>query len=69
MNITPLYNLRLRIKNAMIQGTNLLSEDFRLKRAIEEFSPLMKAAPVIAKNGEHRRRLLEPEEKQIENML
>ena len=33
MNITPLYNLRLRLKNAMIQGTNLLSEDFRLKRA------------------------------------
>ena len=50
MNITPLYNLRLRLKNAMVQGTNLLSEDFRLKRAIEEFSPLMKAAPVFAKS-------------------
>ncbi len=69
MNITPLYNLRLRLKNAMIQGTNLLSEDFRLKRAIEEFSPLMKAAPVFAKIGELSNRLLDPEENQKEKML
>ena len=53
----------------MIQGTNLLSEDFRLKRAIEEFSPLMKAAPVFAKIGELSNRLLDPEENQKEKML
>ena len=46
MDITPIYELRDRLRTAMIAGTNLLAEDFRLKRAVEAMAPLEKAAPV-----------------------
>lgn len=60
MDITPIYELRERLRAAMIAGTNLLPEDFRLKRAVEAFAPLEQAAPVFAKIGQLSRSLLEP---------
>ncbi len=61
MDITPIYDLRDRLRTAMIAGTNLLAEDFRLKRAVEALAPLEKAAPVFAKVGELSRRLIAPD--------
>ena len=58
MDITPIYELRDRLRTAMIAGTNLLVEDFRLKRAVEAMAPLEKAAPVFAKVGELCRSLI-----------
>lgn len=58
MDITPIYELRSRLRTAMIAGTNLLSEDFRLKRAAEDIKPLEPVSPVFAKIGELLRNLL-----------
>ena len=52
MDITPLYELRTRLKNAMISGCGLIEEDFRLKRAAEAMKPLEAASPVFAKIGQ-----------------
>ncbi len=49
MDIAPIYELKTRLRAAMIAGTNLLSEDFRLKKAAENFSALSSASPVFAK--------------------
>lgn len=49
MNLIPIYELRNRLRIAMIAGTNLLSEDFRLKRAVEDIKPLESLSPVFAK--------------------
>ena len=48
MNLEILYTLRERLKNILITGTSLLSEDFRLKKAVEEMALLAKVAPVFA---------------------
>ena len=61
MDISPLYELRARLRAAMIAGTGLLSEDFRLKRAVEAFAPLEKASPVFAKIGQLAGALLLPD--------
>ena len=47
MNLQALYELRERLKNIVIAGTSLIADDFRLKKAIENFEPLSKAAPVF----------------------
>lgn len=52
MDIAPLYELRVRLKHAVISGSDLLSEDFRLKRAVSEMKPLEAASPVFAKIGQ-----------------
>ena len=49
MDIAPLYELRVRLKNAVISGSELLSEDFRLERAVLDIKPLEAASPVFAK--------------------
>lgn len=69
MDITPLYELRTRLRAAMIAGTNLLSEDFRLKRAAEAMEPLEQASPVFAKIGQLTRALLAPEQPDREGAL
>lgn len=51
MDVEPIYELRGRLRAAAIAGTNLLSEDFRLRRAYEAFKPLEAASPVFAKVG------------------
>ncbi|MDE6030891.1 MAG: hypothetical protein K2G32_04650, partial [Oscillospiraceae bacterium] len=58
MDITPVYELKARLRAAAIAGTNLISEDFRLKKAAESFAPLAKASPVFAKINEMTAKLL-----------
>lgn len=58
MNIAPIYELKSRLRAAAIAGTNLLSEDFRLKKAVEGFAPLATASPVFAKINEMTNALL-----------
>lgn len=69
MDITPIYELRNRLRAAAIAGTNLLSEDFRLKRAVEAIQPLEASSPVFAKIGELARGLLSPEQADREGAL
>ncbi|MDE7230893.1 MAG: hypothetical protein K2N56_10475, partial [Oscillospiraceae bacterium] len=58
MNVTPLYELKSRLRAAMIAGTNLLSEDFRLKKAAEGFKALEAVSPVFKKVSEQTAELL-----------
>ncbi|MDE7193818.1 MAG: hypothetical protein K2O14_07595, partial [Oscillospiraceae bacterium] len=58
MDIAPVYELKARLRAAAIAGTNLLSEDFRLKKAAESFAPLAKASPVFAKINEMTEKLM-----------
>lgn len=69
MDISPLYELRARLRAAMIAGTGLLSEDFRLKRAVEAFAPLEQASPVFAKIGQLVKTLLSPDSADKEDIL
>lgn len=49
MDITPIFELRNRLRSAAIAGANLISEDFRLKKTVEAFEPLKAASPVFGK--------------------
>lgn len=49
MNLRVVYELRDRLKTAAVAGTGLITEDFRLKRAVEQMAPLAKASPVFGK--------------------
>lgn len=60
MNLQPLYILKERLENCAVAGVGLLDEDFRLKRAVEQFMPLAGAAPVFGKIGAAAQKLLEP---------
>ena len=65
MDIAPVYELRTRLRTAAIAGTNLLSEDFRLKKALENFAPLSSTSPVFTKIYEMTGKLIQngsPEE-------
>ena len=44
MDITPLYDLRERLRAGAVAGAGLAAEDFRLRRAVEAMVPLEKAA-------------------------
>lgn len=61
MDITPIYELRERLKAGAIAGTDLITEDFRLKRAVAAMAPLEAAAPIFAKVGEMARAVIDPE--------
>lgn len=61
MNTAPVYDLREHLRSAAVAGTNLLPEDFRLKRAYEAFRPLESASPVFAKAGQLIGQLLSPD--------
>ena len=61
MDITPIYDLRERIKAAAIAGTGLIQEDFRLKRAVEAMQPFKAASPVFARLAKLSESLLEEE--------
>ena len=67
MDITPIYELKTRLRAAAIAGTNLISEDFRLKKAAENFAPLASASPVFAKINDMTGKLLS--ENSPENLL
>ncbi len=49
MDITPLYDLRERLRAGAVAGAGLAAEDFRLRRAVEAMVPLEKASPVFAR--------------------
>lgn len=59
MDITPVYELRERLKVGAVAGTGLITEDFRLRRALENLAPLEKASPVFARIGQLARAVLE----------
>ncbi len=61
MELTPLYELRDRLRAGIIAGAALAAEDFRLSRALENFSTLEKASPVFAKVGQLGRSALAPD--------
>ncbi|MCI8669027.1 MAG: hypothetical protein HFI34_05845 [Lachnospiraceae bacterium] len=58
MNLNPLYELKERLESSVIAGVSLLSEDFRLARAVEQMEPLSKASPVFSKIYQSSRELL-----------
>lgn len=49
MNLQPVYAVKERLEHTILAGTNLLPEDFRLRRAAEELAPLAAASPVFAR--------------------
>ncbi len=49
MDITRFYELRARLHNTAAAGCMTISEDFRLKRAIEDFKPLSSANKAFEK--------------------
>lgn len=49
MDITKFYELRTRLYNTAAAGCMTVSEDFRLKRAIEDFKPLASANKAFEK--------------------
>ncbi len=61
MDLTPVYELRSRLRATAIAGTELVSQDYRLKRALESMKPLEKASPVFAKIGMSVGKLLAPD--------
>ena len=61
MDLTPLYELRERLKTSAIAGTALLADDFRLKRAIENFAPLAQASPIFGKVAQLAQAALAPD--------
>ena len=52
MDLQPIYELRNRLRTVMIAGTNVIQEDFRLKRAVEGIQGLKPLSPVFQKIGE-----------------
>lgn len=60
MDLMPLMHLRERLKAGAIAGTALLTDDFRLTRALEALSPLESASPVLARIGQGVRAMLDP---------
>lgn len=60
MDLSPLYELRDRLRAGAIAGAALAADDFRLKRALETLAPLEGAAPVFARLGQLTRALLDP---------
>ena len=49
MNLNAVYELKDRLETAVIAGVNLIQEDFRLKRAVEQTAPLATVSPVLKK--------------------
>ena len=49
MEISSLYELRAQLRSAAVAGANLLSENFRLKRAVDAFAGMKDASPVFGK--------------------
>jgi len=58
MDMAPIYELQARLRSAAIAGTNLLQEDFRLKRAADAVKLLENTAPVFAKISQQMDKLL-----------
>lgn len=60
MNLQPLYELRERLESSMIAGVSLISDDFRLARAVEQMGTLAGASPVFKRIYEAAQSALAP---------
>lgn len=60
MNLQPFYDLRDRLQAAAKAGSNLITEDFRLKRAAETIVPFAKVSAVFQKIEQQLNTLLGP---------
>lgn len=49
MNLNVLFELKTRIENTVFAGTNLIKDDFRLKKAYDAFVPFADVNPVFTK--------------------
>lgn len=49
MNIMPFYELRTRLYSCAAAGCSAINEDFRLKRAVNDFAPLAEANKAFGK--------------------
>lgn len=49
MRLDAVYELRDRLETAAIAGVNLIPEDFRLRRSVQQLEPYAKASPVFQK--------------------
>ena len=47
MNLEPLYELKNRLENVAIVGINLVKDDFRLQRAVDQMKGYASAANVF----------------------
>ena len=60
MNLQPFYDLRERLHVVANAGVNLITEDFRLKRAVEAIAPFAKVSPVFQKIEQMVKKLISP---------
>lgn len=61
MDLTPVYELRDRLRAGIIAGAALAAEDFRLVRALEAMAPLEASSPVFGKLCQLTRSALAPD--------
>lgn len=69
MNLNVVYELKERMETAVIAGVNLIQEDFRLKRAVEQMAPLAALSPVFKKIYVSSGKLLEEKCEDREGLL
>ena len=63
MNLEPLYELKNRLENVSIVGINLVKDDFRLQRAVDQMKGYASAAKVFKQIYEMGQKLIEDDEK------
>ena len=66
MGIAILNELQNRLYTLAIAGTNLLAEDFRLKKTAEQFHAVAASSPVLSKIDKLVQQLLEEDNKEKE---
>ena len=69
MDLKSIYEFRTRLYAVTMAGTQLVMEDYRLKRAIEELQPLEKVSPVFSRIVSLGKQLLSPDCKNKEGIL
>ena len=62
MNLEPLYELKNRLENVAIVGINLVKDDFRLQRTVDQMKGYASAAKVFKQIYEMGQKLIEGEE-------
>ena len=62
MNLEPLYELKNRLENVSIVGINLVKDDFRLQRAVDQMKGYVSAAKVFKQIYEMGQKLIEGDE-------
>lgn len=62
MNLEPLYELKNRLENVAMVGINLVKDDFRLQRAVDQMKGYASAAKVFKQIYEMGQKLIEGDE-------